>query len=192
MAFRLESDDEGEEVRFYFKRSNALRIKSNDLRLLPDSIRKSLFAIGRLSEDTATKANVDDDGETADSSLSMLEQIKRGVKLKSVSHSMTRTNETALGKGSRNIRRKYRLMRPFCDNPLGVILLEVLSTRYMAMQPSDDEDNEDDDLELVVGDSNLLDSCQKETAPRLASHLFVPHQSGGSNTANINKSIIKL
>lgn len=138
-----------------FKRGNALRIKSNNIQNLPDAIQKSLIAIKRITAPTASSTLPDDKIlQQQEEPQSLLDQIRQGVRLKPV----PKLNQKCENCKRRRTKNKYTISAN--EDPLGAILLEVLNTRYMAMQQSDDEE---DDAEVEEDDDDEDDAHDEET-----------------------------
>lgn len=122
-------------ARQLLRRSNALRIKSNNLDLLPCSLRESLLAL-RNSLKNSKKLEEEE--------LTLLEQIKRGVKLRPVVRRYD-TNSRPLRTRRKNEDQDQTDRDNDQDESISNILIEVLRRRYLAIQHSDDDDHVGDE-----------------------------------------------
>lgn len=133
--------------RSHLKRSNALRIKLDNFELLPGSLKESLLVLRKrlgqarreassVSENCVEDCELDESDESEEEEegeLSLLEQIKRGVKLRPVS-----------SRGPR----KQLLRLTETEETLSSLLVRVLKQRHEAMQQTDDEDSDSSSISV--------------------------------------------
>lgn len=121
----------------HLKRSNAMRIKSKDLRKmvqisLQKVIQNNQFDLTSSDDDCddhhEENTTTDEDDELEE--LSLLQQIKRGVRLRPISETSSRDKQR---------RSKIEAEQ---DSSLSAMLIRVLRQRYLAIQQTDDEHSE--------------------------------------------------
>ena len=133
----------------HLRRSNALRIKSNNLQILPDWLQKSLLAIQQRRRQATTSNGEPSEQlsgqQSGQSAPSLLEQIRRGVRLRPIRGCPCGLDNEMEADclASKRLKRAPAMARHEADgDSLGSVLIQVLSARYAAVQQSDDEDTE--------------------------------------------------
>jgi hypothetical protein len=155
------------------RRSNALRIKSNNIELLPYPLKESLMALRQSQARAVDEDRVGDSGQGGDSNgdeqtseLCLFDQIRRGVRLRPVESVARRRagadRRTSMGDGDDCDERRATADDAADNATLSAILFRVLRQRYLAVQQTDDDDSELSSIESYGdGESHMLHSSDK-------------------------------
>lgn len=117
----------------HLKRSNAIRIKTENYNILPASLRRSIVA-SNISENSKKSRSID----CKNDQLTLLDQIKQGIRLHPV-------NERIFPKNSLSKHKQTLNQHRFNDSDnetLSDLLARVLKKRNLVMQQTDDESDQ--------------------------------------------------
>lgn len=129
---QLSSIEQDPHIIHHFRRSNAIRIKSENYAVLPASLRRSILAFNPCldQKSKSTRLSRETNHETDESTL--LDQIKRGVRLHPVGKIARRPLTRAKQNHINNVEQET----------LSEILARVLKKRNLVMQQTDDESDQ--------------------------------------------------